>query len=187
MRAYALSTNRALSATIFLLSLTPFVVNFVSLHVSACISALSSGGHAQIQYGQGIRGAMLPIGNCEAQINVTPIETIMSVVRSVFGRIMLIATQMYAYFVSTVLTNTHHASRSSCSVSRRPDCRGLPLDIRDMADLGEKFGPPAFLNRESAHVPRCYHALEWCVRVFVPLGALPERAHSRSAGTIYFV
>ncbi|RDX45393.1 hypothetical protein OH76DRAFT_1420855 [Lentinus brumalis] len=57
MRAYALSTNRTLSAVIFLLSLTPFVVNF-------------------IQYGQGIRGSMLPIGNCEAQINVTPIETI---------------------------------------------------------------------------------------------------------------
>ncbi|TFK79988.1 hypothetical protein K466DRAFT_605705 [Polyporus arcularius HHB13444] len=57
MRAYALSTNRTLSAVIFFLSLSPFVVNF-------------------IQYGQGIRGSMLPIGNCEAQINVTPIETI---------------------------------------------------------------------------------------------------------------
>ncbi|RPD55606.1 hypothetical protein L227DRAFT_615235 [Lentinus tigrinus ALCF2SS1-6] len=70
MRAYALSSNYVLSAIIFLLSLTPFVVNF-------------------IQYGQGIRGSMLPVGNCEAQINVTPVETIMSVSLYIFMGVML--------------------------------------------------------------------------------------------------
>ncbi|RPD72578.1 hypothetical protein L226DRAFT_490110 [Lentinus tigrinus ALCF2SS1-7] len=69
MRAYALSSNYVLSAIIFLLSLTPFVVNF-------------------IQYGQGIRGSMLPVGNCEAQINVTPVETIIVPVVSRGGLII---------------------------------------------------------------------------------------------------
>ncbi len=36
-----------------------------------------------------------------------------------------------------------------------------------MADLSEEFGPPAFLVRKSAHVPRCYHVLEWCVLMFL--------------------
>lgn len=64
LRAYALSRNMSLSILIFLLSMVPIAVNFVSVPSSVEYSASYRAGISQVCFRFGLGGYTVPIVSC---------------------------------------------------------------------------------------------------------------------------